>query len=112
MVTIVCTTADSAQIDLLSIYIVSSDKDNNMFTLSSFDTDDTSKEHIFNNSDNVSEDISSHLCKGKSALKIKIKGKGCVIFTLVTKKQTTAAAKLKFKIASKLKAKFKIKSVK
>ena len=109
---IVCTTADSAQISLLSIYIVSSDEDNDMFTPSSSDTNNSSEKHVFNNSDNADKGFSSHFCKCKFTFKMKVKDKSYIIFTSVIKKQTAAAAKLKLKIALKLKAKFKIKLVK
>ena len=86
MVPIVCTAADSAQISLLSIYIVSSDKDNDMSASSFSDTDNLLKKHIFNNSDNISEAFSSHFYKCKFTLKMKVKNKGHTIFISVTKK--------------------------
>ena len=97
---------------LLSIHVVSSDKDNNMFTSSFPDTNNSLEKHISDNSDNAGEGLSSHPCKGKFTPKMKVKGKGHTISVLVTKKQTAVAAKLKIKVALKLKAKFKIKSVK
>ena len=112
MAPIVYATADSAQISLLSIYVVSLDEDNNTSASSFSDTDNSSEKHISDNSDNTDEGLSFHFCKGKSALKMKIKGKGCIISAPVTKKQTAAAAKLKLKIALKSKSKSKTKLVK
>ena len=83
---IVCITADSAQINLLSIYIISLDKDNDTSALNSLNTDDSLKKYIFNDSDNTSEDFSFCLYKYKSALKIKVKGKSCITSASVIKK--------------------------
>ena len=109
---IVYITADSAQISLLSIYIVSLDEDNDMSALSFSNINNLLKEHILNNSNNADEGLSFHFYKDKFTLKMKIKDKDCIISALAIKKQTVTAAKLKFKIVFKLKAKFKIKSVK
>ena len=99
-------------IDLLNIYIVSEDEDNDTFTSSFSDTNNTLKEHTFNNSDNADKNISFYFYKGKCALKMNIKDKNCIISAMMIKKQTAAAVKLKLKIVLKLKAKFKIKLVK
>ena len=71
---------------LLSIYIVSLDKDNDISALSSFNTDVTSVMHSLNNSNNVSKDSSFHSYKNKSKFKIKIKDKSCIISISVLKK--------------------------
>ncbi len=97
---------------LLSIHVVSLNEDNNTSASSFPDTDDPPEEHISDDSNNTGKGPSSHLYKGKSALKTKVKGKNHVTFTPVTKKWTTAAAKLKTKVALKLKVKSKVKLVK
>ena len=109
---IVCTAADLAQMGLPSIYIASSDEDNDMFISSSPDTDDLLEEHISNKSDNAGEGLSFHPHKCKSAPKMKVKGKGHTTSASATKKQTAAAVKLKLKVAPKSKTKSKVKSVK
>ena len=86
MVSIVCTTADSAQISLLSIYIVSSDEDNDTFILSFSNTNNSLKEHISDNSDNTDEGLSFCFCKDKFTLKMKVKDKSCVTSILIIKK--------------------------
>ena len=96
---------------LPSIHVASLNEDNNMFTPSSSDTDDPLEEHVFNNSDNAGEGPSSCPHKGKSAPKMKVKGKGHVISVPAMKKQTAAAAKLKPKVALKSKSN-KVKPVK
>ena len=96
---------------LPSIYIASLNKDNNIFTSSFFNINDPLEKHVSDNSDNTGEGPSSHPCKGKSTLKMKVKGKGCITSALAMKKWTAAAAKLKPKITLKLKSN-KVKSVK
>ena len=71
---------------LLSIYIVSSNKGNNTFSLNSFNTDVTLMMHLLDNSDNADKDLSFYSYKNKSALKIKIKDKSYIISTSVLKK--------------------------